>query len=225
MTHEQLLKRMKWVLNEHTKMKRYRQAIILYTGFQQSDERRSGFEDGFFQHVAPLQDSNTLVFAPRTWKSNVKELANQLRRQGVERVALLSYSHGQAAATAFARYAYEIGIDVNLWLACDPVYRPTWLPRCTMTQLVAFRAMLKTGKIKIPFNIKRTAYIRQEKDMPRGHTLVPEDESQIVELAGILHTRGHCEIDEAPEWWALVSKELKGWVKPPRARVIVEKNI
>jgi len=203
-------------------MKRYRQAIILYTGFQQNDGKRSGFEDGFFQHVAPLQDSKTLVFAPRTWKSNVKELANQLRRQGVERVAILSYSHGQAAATAFARYAYDIGMDVNLWLACDPVYRPTWLPRATWSQAFAFRAMLKTGKIKVPFNIARTVYIRQEKDMPRGHTLVPEDDNQVVELAGILHTRGHCEIDESPEWWDLVKKELPKWVKPPKAIPIEE---
>jgi len=203
-------------------MKRYRQTVIIYTGFQQSDGRRSGFEDGFFEHIAPLQDSNTLVFAPRTWKDDVKEHLNQLRRQGVERIALVTYSHGQVAATTAAKYAYEIGIEVDLWLACDPVYRPTWLPRSTWAQVFAFRAMFKTGKIKIPFNIKRTVYIRQEKDMPRGHTLVPEDDNQVVELAGILHTRGHCEIDEAPKWWELTKKELKGWVKPPRAIPIEE---
>lgn len=203
-------------------MKKYRQAILLFTGFQQSDEKRSGFEDGFFNHIARLQDENTLIYAPRTWKTNVQELANQLRRQGVERVAMLSYSHGQAAAVEFAEYCYEIGIAVDLWLACDPVARATWLPRQTWAQIFAWRALLKKGIIKVPSNIARTVYIRQEYDMPRGHTLVPKSESQVVELAGILHTFGHCEIDESFYWWSLVTKELPTWINPPKAILITE---
>jgi hypothetical protein len=201
---------------------KFRNAIVSFTGFRQSEAARSGFEDGYFRHIAPLQNSTTICYAPRTWTTNIKHLADQLKRQGVERVAMVSYSHGQAAATAFARYAYEIGIDVDLWLACDPVYRPTWLPRATWAQPLAFRALLKTGKIKIPQWIMRTVYVRQEKDKPCGHELVPTAGHQRVELYGIYQTYGHCEIDESPEFWHMASDELKGWVNPPKAIPINE---
>jgi hypothetical protein len=203
-------------------MKRFRNAIISFTGFRQDESARSGFEDGYFREIASLQNSSTITFAPRTWTTNIKHLADQLKRQGVERIALVSYSHGQAAATAFSRYAYEIGLDVDLWLACDPVYRPTWLPRATWTQPLAFRALLKKGKIKVPQWIMRTVYIRQERDKPCGHTLVPTSGHQVVELAGVYHTYGHCEIDEAPEWWAIVKEELDRWANPPKAIPISE---
>jgi len=147
----------------------------------------------------------------------VKVLADQLRRQGVQRVAMLSYSHGQAAATAFARYAYEIGLAVDLWVACDPVYRPTWLPRWTVSQVFAFRALLKKGKIKVPSSIRRTVYIRQEKDRPRGHALAPTHPDQFVICKGILHTLGHQQIDESSAFWDLVQDELEAWTNPPKA--------
>lgn len=191
-------------------------------GFKNSDRNRCGFEDGHFEHVAKFSNGETLTYEPRTWKTNVKILADQLRRQRIHRVAMLSYSHGQAAATAFARYSYSIGLDVDLWVACDPVYRPTWLPRATISQVLAFRAMCKTGRIKVPHNIKRTVYIRQEKDMPRGHTLVATHPDQHVECKGILHTYGHTEIDESDEFWDLVNQELKVWTKPPKAIIVEE---
>lgn len=192
---------------------KFSRAIVSFMGFKNTDRGRCGFEDGYFEHVARFGNEYTLTFAPRTWKTNVKVLADQLRRQGVDNVAMLSYSHGQAAAVAFARYAYEIGIDVDLWLACDPVYRPTWLPRWTISQALAFRALFKTGKISVPHNIDRTVYIRQEKDRPCGHTLVQEHPSQEIKLAGIIHTLGHTEIDESPEFWNMVNDELGMWSK------------
>jgi hypothetical protein len=195
----------------------YEKAIVTFTGFRQSDAQRSSFEDGYFRHVAPLQNKDTIAYAPRTWKTDVEVLADQLRRQGIERVAILSYSHGQSAATDFAEYAYKIGLEVDLWLACDPVFRPSWLPRSLFTQPFSFRAMLSKGKIKIPENIARTVYIRQEKDKPCGHTLIPALPSQIVELHGVYHTYGHCDIDGAPEWWNMVVGELKTWINPPKA--------
>jgi hypothetical protein len=195
-----------------------KRAIISFSGFQESEDNRNGFEDGFFRIVSLFSKPGEIfVYAPRTWKSNVKALADQLRRQRINSVAVLSYSHGQAAITAFARYAYEIGLDLDLWIACDPVYRPTWLPRCTLAQAVSIRAMLKKGKIKIPKGIKRTVYVRQELDRPNGHDLVACHPDQTVELAGVFHTYGHSEIDEAPEFWKLVKDELSIWSNPPKA--------
>ena len=201
---------------------KYRNAIVTFTGFRQSENERSSFEDGYFRHIAFNQNDSTLSYAPRTWTTNVQALANQLRRQGVDRVAMISYSHGQSAATAFARYAYTIGLQVDLWIACDPVYRPTWLPRKTIFQPFAFQALLKTGTIKVPENISRTVYVRQERDRPRGHTLVPESPNQVVELAGVYHTYGHTDLDGAVEWWSIVTDELKTWVNPPKAILLPE---
>lgn len=195
----------------------YTEATISFTGFKQSSKARSGFEDGYFEHVAGFGTSSNLTFSPRTWKSNVKVLAEQLRRQGVRRVAMLSYSHGQAAATSFARYAYSIGLTVDLWIACDPVYRPTWLPRWTISQFLSFKALFKKGKIKVPENIRRTVYIRQEKDKPRGHRLVATHPSQFVECKGILHSLGHRQIDKSDDFWELVVSELEAWTNPPKA--------
>lgn len=196
---------------------RYEQAIISYSGFQQSEARRSSFEDGYFDYVAPFTNDETITYAPRTWKSDVKALANQLRRQGIERVALLSYSHGQAAVVEFARYAHAIGVTSDLWIGCDPVYRPTWLGRRTLAQILSFRAMLQHNEIKVPEEIIRTVYLTQDKDRPCGHKLIPSIEGQVIEHAGTLHTYGHTQIDGSPEWWALVREELNGWVNPPKA--------
>lgn len=200
----------------------FNSAIVTFMGFKNTDRKRCGFEDGYFGHIANFGNDETLTFAPRTWKTNVKALADQLRRQGVRRVAMISYSHGQAAATAFARYAYEIGLDVDLWIACDPVYRPTWLPRATISQVLSFKALFKKGKIKVPSNIKRTVYIRQEKNKPMGHKLVPTHASQYVECKGILHTFGHTEIDESDDFWFLVEDELEKWTNPPKAIIVDE---
>lgn len=199
-----------------------KRAIISFSGFQESETNRNGFEDGFFRIVSGFSKPDEVyTYAPRTWKSDVKALADQLRRQRVTNVAILSYSHGQAATTAFARYAYEIGLDVDLWIACDPVYRPTWLPRCTLAQIVSVKAMLKKGKIKIPKGIARTVYVRQEKDRPNGHDLIPTSIGQTVELGGVFHSYGHTQIDEAPEYWAIVKDELSVWANPPKALPII----
>jgi hypothetical protein len=192
-------------------------AIITFTGFRESEHSRNGFEDGYFRVVRNFASKEITTYQPRTWTTKIEQLADQLRRQNVTSVAILTYSHGQAAATAFARYAYEIGLDVDLWIACDPVYRPTWLPRSTMFQPFAFRAMLKKGTIKVPKGIRRAVYIRQERDRPCGHDLVASNPDQTVELKGAYHSYGHSQIDESSEYWNLVREELTAWANPPKA--------
>jgi hypothetical protein len=82
--------------------------------------------------------------------------------------------------------------------------------------------MLKRGTIKIPKGIARTVYVRQERDRPNGHDLVPTSPAQIVELAGVFHSYGHSEIDESPEFWQVVKDELTIWANPPKAILIPE---
>jgi hypothetical protein len=110
-----------------------------------------------------------------------------------------------------------VGLDVDLWIACDPVYRPTWLPRLNAMQPLAIRALLKKGKIKVPKGVHRSVYIRQERDRPNGHDLVPTSPTQIVQLAGVFHSYGHSELDESAEFAQLVQEELNIWANPPKA--------
>jgi len=187
-------------------------AIINYTGFRQSEKQRSGFEDGYWRHVRKFAGPNVTTLHPRDWNDNVETSAKMLARQGVREVAVLSYSHGQAAAVAFAKHAEKLGIEVGLWLACDPVYRPTWLPRWSGMQFLAFRAMLKNGEIKVPENINRVVYIRQTKNRPNGHDLIATHPKQEIVLDTILLDYRHDQIDNAPEWWELVGREVENWV-------------
>jgi len=185
-------------------------AIVTFQGFTESSAKRTGTEDLYWDVIRSFSSAEITTDWPRRWTADVKELAALLARQRVESVAMVSYSHGQSAACQFAEHCYDLGIDVDLWLACDPVYRPAWLPRWNWMQPLAFRALLKKGKIAIPHNIRRVAGVRQETDLPRGHTLVPATPLTTVEPFTVLPF-GHTTIDNAGEWFSLVHKELKQW--------------
>jgi hypothetical protein len=191
-------------------------AIITFSGFRESEGDRSGTEDLYWEVVRHFAASDVTTYHPRAWTANVKNMVGQLSRRGIKRVAIISYSHGQAAATAFARLAYAHNISVDLWLACDPVHRPTWLPRWDIFQPLAFRAMLKNIRIKVPKGVRRVVYARQEVDRPCGHTLVPSTPLTYVQKPIVL-PYGHTTIDESPEWHAMVQSELQHWIKPPKA--------
>lgn len=195
-------------------------AINFFTGFQQSERKRSGLEDLCFKMIREDWFPNTYIYAPRTWTTNVQHLANQQARQGVKRAAVVSYSHGQAAAVAYAEYATSIGIKVDLWIACDPVSRNKRLPRWNFAQFLALSALKKKGKIKVPIQVRRGAYVRQEKDWPYGHDLVATNSHvQTAECMWITHSYGHSEIDESPEFWSVAREELTAWAFPPRPAI------
>jgi hypothetical protein len=194
-------------------------AIITFQGFRESARNRSGTEDLYWRVIKNFANDSVTTAWPQNWNADVKYTVDQIARQGIRHVALVSYSHGQAAATAFAREAYERGIDIDLWLACDPVYRPTWLPRWNWLQPFAFRAMLKTGKIVVPKNIRRVVYVRQETTRPCGHTLVPSSPNTYVQKPAVL-PYSHTMIDEATAWHELVKHELRHWLNPPKAEPV-----
>jgi hypothetical protein len=187
-------------------------AIVCFQGFRESDHRRSGTEDLFFNVVRCFANESVTTYHPREWTTNVENLAAQLSRQGIRQVAMISYSHGQAAATAFADLAYYHGIKIPLWLACDPVYRPTWLPRWNILQPLSFAALLKGGEIHVPRNISRVVYVRQETTRPMGRTLVADAPSVVQDPLVLPYS--HTAIDHAPEWFAMVRRELNQWLNP-----------
>jgi len=192
-------------------------AILTFQGFTESESRRSGTEDLFFQVIRKFAGPDVTTYHPRTWTTNVRHLADQIIRQGIRNVALVSYSHGQAAAMAFARIAYQAGISCDLWLCCDPVYRPTWAPRKTWAQVFAIRAMIGNPTIKIPPSVRRVVGVRQEINRPQACKLraIDPHRTRLQKLDVLPYS--HTAIDEAMPWYDLVHGELKHWMHPPKA--------
>ena len=190
-------------------------AILTFQGFTESESNRSGTEDLFFDVIRNFAGRDVTTYHPRTWTTNVRHLAEQLMRQNIRHVAIVSYSHGQAAATAFARLAYDYGLKVDLWLACDPVYRPTWAPRNLIGQLLSFRAIIGNPKIRVPHGVRRVASVQQTLTKPCGHQLFSNHPNTYIQKPLTL-PYGHTGIDSAPEWFALVKSELRQWCQPLR---------
>jgi hypothetical protein len=197
-------------------------AILTFQGFRESNAARTGTEDAFYSIIRLFASSGITTYHPKNWTADVKELAHELARQGIRNVALVSYSHGQAAAVAVAKFAYTLGISTDLWLACDPVYRPTFLPRWNWLQPLAFRAMLPNGKITVPRCIRRVAWVRQKIDLPRGHDLIPEDPTSTHVAEPLIIPLRHTLIDHAPRWVELIRQELTTWANPPAAIPVCE---
>jgi hypothetical protein len=194
-------------------------AIVSFQGFTESDASRTGMEDLYFSVIRKYAREDVTTYQPRTWTANVKALAYQLNRQGIRHAAMVSYSHGQAAACDFARCCYKLGVSVDLWLACDPVYRPAWLPRKNILQPFAFRALFKLAKISVPRNVRRVVSVRQEITRPQGHDLRANSPLTYVQKPLVLPYSHTC-IDNAPEWFELVVAELTHWIHPPKAEPV-----
>lgn len=196
-------------------------AILTFQGFTESDAERTGTENLYWTVIREFSSGLYVTTDwPRTWTSDVEKLVALISRQGIRHVALVSYSHGQAAACAFARMAYDYGVHVDLWLACDPVYRPTWLPRWNWLQPLSFRALMKRGRIVVPDSVRRVVWAKQEISLPRGHDLVAEVPKWTHIEPPLILNYSHTAIDEAPEWFALVRRELRDWCNPPKANLV-----
>lgn len=180
----------------------------MFSGFQESEENQSGFERGFFSVVRKFSSENVTAYHPRTWKTNVRNLLRQLFENGITEVAIVSYSHGQAPAMELARLADRYGITIRCWLACDPIYRPTWLPRSTWAQVFAIRAVIGSPVIKVPSSVKEVWSVKQTIQRPCGHELVAVEPTVTKIQSPIIIEFGHTRIDESPAWWALVKSKL-----------------
>lgn len=182
--------------------------IITFQGFTESLDAPTGTDRLFWEvtskYAGEYAGKEVTVYHPREWTANVKSLAAQMHRLRPERIIVITYSHGQSAAIDFAKHLARYNLTISLWLACDPVARPTWLPRYNWLQPLAARALTPWGKIKLPPNILRFAGVRQKISTPRGHDVEPT--SSVIEYQTLSYA--HTVIDEAPEWHTLVDLYL-----------------
>jgi len=194
-------------------------AIIIFQGFTESDAQRTGTEDLYYNVIRKFAREDVTTYHPRRWTADVKNLASEISRQGIRNVVVISYSHGQSACVDFAKALKKLSdksspeVTIDLWLACDPVYRPSWLPRWNWIQPLAFRALTKSVRITVPQNIRRVTGVRQNISWPFGHDLKPSSPATVVEDLPFLNYC-HTAIDQAPEWFSLVKNELNQWANP-----------
>jgi pimeloyl-ACP methyl ester carboxylesterase len=196
-------------------------AVVSFQGHLQTGQNQSGMEDLFFDVVRHFASDTITTLHPRRWNSDIDALLDMLTRQRIHEVVLIGYSWGAGyACMRFARMAPEWGIDIPLALLCDPVFRPLWMPRWMPANPFNFRSVTKSTRITVPRTVRRVAWVRQEVSLPAGHMLEKEAQlCQFIEPPLVL-PYSHTDIDEAPEWFALVRRELERWADPPKARVV-----
>lgn len=187
-----------------------RNAIISYQGYTESRRTKTDTERLYTNLIRSYSCPAIHTRFPEDWTANVKEIVDQLERNGLKNLFITFFSHGQAAAMATASYAVSLGIKVSI-CGCDPVYRPTWLPRATIFQPFAFRALMKTGTIKVPKGVDRCSYIRQQINRPMGHTLIASDNHTEIECLSVLPYI-HTDIDGSKEWFGIVEREIDRWI-------------
>ena len=181
----------------------------MFTGFQESERVGNGFERGFFEVVRKYSCPEVTTYHPRTWKTDVTPMLRQHYDNGITETAILCYSHGQAAAMAFARLAPEYGVTIPVLLACDPVPRAPFLPRATWAQPLSLLSILTHDEIKVPASLKSVRYVRQHMTFPRGADFVAEcPDSTIIHEPEIVHLP-HTRIDESKAWWSMVMRSLE----------------
>ena len=195
-------------------------AIISFQGFTETNKYRTGTEDLYFNVIRKFSSDGVTTYQPQSWTSNVKSVVRQLSRQGINDVALISYSHGQAAGAAFAKYAKKYNIEISLWLCCDPVYRSKFIPRYNVFQIFSAWSLTKWATVKVPANIHRVIYVKQDYGIPCGHDMIAEDEANTYVKHDATLNETHQTIDHCAYWFNLVSAELKDWIIPKHAREI-----
>jgi hypothetical protein len=194
--------------------------IFVVAGFTETEAENTGSD--FMQRALDEQfrkDYDVEVYDLRPWKADMAGLAELAKRDGVTHAIVLGYSHG--AGYGSPHLCEELAkrkISISLLLVCDPVYRPQWLPRWTIAQALAFRALIpRSAVIRLPKQVARVKGVRQRNNVPQGHQLRigdgPAFDVTLIERKNVNHSN----IDESAEWRELVAEEVFNCVSTLRS--------
>lgn len=170
--------------------------IYCISGFRQDE----GEPNGMFRLWLKLHEiaSPATHVTLREWDTDWNEQAALIAETSVNglgpRVLVCAYSWGAGhGLLRFAEALRPTGIKIEEAVLADPVYRS----RLLSTRWLAF---CRWPKIVIPSNVRRVRWTRQRVDYPRGHRLVAEDPGRTTILNPVEVHRGHCWMDDAPEF-------------------------
>tara|TARA_R110000868_G_scaffold162116_3_gene393108 strand:+ start:110 stop:700 length:591 start_codon:yes stop_codon:yes gene_type:complete len=192
--------------------------IAVISGFTETERKSCGL-DTIQRDLAELYKpaAQVEVYDLRSWKADMKGLASLMKRDGITHTVIIAYSHGAGyASPLLSRYLDEHNISVKSALLCDPVYRPQWLPRWTIAQLLSIRSLIpKSAVIKFPANVQSIKGVRQVQNIPRAHPVIIEGREKSWEVSLIDRPSiNHSCIDEAPEFRNLVFNNIAKILKP-----------
>ena len=186
--------------------------IAVISGFTETERDQCGLDEIQRDLDAKYKlYPNVEVYDLRSWKADMRGLAALMDRDGITEVIIISYSHGAGyASPRLARELDKRGIVVAAALLCDPVYRPLWLPRWTIAQVFAVRALIpESAVIKFPLNVETIEGVRQTRSIPRGHKVrIGHLQPKHVRLV-IRPDVNHSNIDSSSEFRTLVHQVLK----------------
>lgn len=191
--------------------------VIPIQGNAQALHSETGLERLFYAHIRQHASPTVTTYHPRTWKTNVTRLLEQLQRARTRHLFLIGYSHGQSACMEIARRAPSYDIATINMALCDPVWRSPFLPRHTWAQFLAIRSVITCPKIIVPDTVSRVVWCRQKEDWPRGHNLVAQDKTQTYIAPATIIPERHTRIQWAGAWFRMVDEEITRWLAPLKA--------
>jgi hypothetical protein len=195
------------LLNSHKTMK---SAIIPIMGFLQDPYEPNGFTDLHFDLLRNFESKDVIALAPRQYTTDVKKLVAELVRRRVDRISVITFSHGQSVVKPLAAECEKHRIIFSQWVACDPVPRPSWLPRKDIFQPLAVRALVPGQKIAVPKTVKFATGVWQDCSIPHGAELAPNGVTVIEPMQKLAWS--HAQMDNSPEFYALVKRHLLAWL-------------
>lgn len=142
------------------------------------------------------------ILTPMRWRDDPEDVARFLWQLAPARIYAYAYSWG--AGVFFVQLAealHELGLDIDVAVLCDPVWRsrllPAWLP------LNPF-SLLGVGKIKVPPNVRAVHRLYQRENRPRGDELRIVDPDRTAFLTDMELRVPHAQMEDQPEYHDLV---------------------
>lgn len=176
--------------------------IVCISGFLQPRHGRSGMARLWGQLRQMLGDHATEVTL-HPWNEDWGRLAELIvdTADDPERLMLdvVAYSWGVGhGAKTLAEKLLGEGVQIRHLVACDGVYRCSWLPSWLQWRAIA-SPLLGEPVIRMPANVRRVSMVRQRDQLPMGHRIEGHNPGCQVNDYGFL-PYPHVDIDGAAEF-------------------------
>jgi hypothetical protein len=181
-------------------------AHILISGFMQHAGQDTGMSTllSKFRNDCHYCNGSSIVELHR-WCSNWAWIAQDLFRfsnYGKKKliVAIYAYSFGAGwGAMQLAKQLNKLGVEIQVMVLSDPVYRHPWTILRWMSLLKRKPFFLGPRVISIPPNIKEVYRFHQERDLPQGSHLIAQNENTLIHRSEKL-MYVHTKMDEAEDF-------------------------
>ena len=182
--------------------------VVLFSGFTQRSDQLSGMQR-LWKKLDVYRRPGVHV-ALREWDARYDRLAERISLLTQDdpappAIVVAGYSYGGETAIRFSEQLGRRGLPVHRLILCDAVRR--WLSRIPTPS-----SLLPWWNFKIPANIHRVEWFRQNVNYPRGHFVKAIDESVTEVLPEVVLTRAHQYCDDAPEFHEAVIEAVEGLV-------------